>query len=166
MKAERKKEKKETGKKRVLLNHIKASFPAKSINESLGRMMIAAIVCQLDPTIDELADIKTAVSEAVTNCIVHGYGSNSGKSSKSNGEINLYACYYDDNTVKITIKDKGRGIDDVKKAMQPLYTTDESGERSGMGFSIMQSFMDKIRVISNPGKGTTVIFEKKISNPV
>ena len=146
-------------KKRVILNEIKTSFPAKSINESLSRMFVSAIACQLDPTIDELADIKTAVSEAVTNCIVHGY------ENKSKGEIKLYACYYDDSTVKIIVKDRGRGIDDVKTAMQPLYTTDASGERSGMGFSIMQSFMDKIKVISNPGKGTTVIFEKKISEP-
>ena len=147
-------------KKRVMLNYIKTSFPAKSINESLSRMIVAALICQLDPTLDELADIKTAVSEAVTNCIVHGYG------GKSNGEINLYACYYDDHSVRIIIKDKGRGIDDVQKAMQPLYTTDQSGERSGMGFPIMQSFTDKIKVLSNPGKGTTVIFEKKISAPV
>ena len=159
--------KKEIKKKRVILNRIKTSFPAKSINESLGRMIAASFVCQLDPTIDELADIKTAVSEAVTNCIVHGYGNNYKSisnlhKSKSGGEISLYACYYDDNSVKIIIKDKGKGIDDVKKAMQPLYTTDESGERSGMGFSIMQSFMDKIKVISKPGKGTTVIFEKKV----
>ena len=152
-------QKNQSKKKRVLLNEIKTSFPAKSINESLGRMIVSSIVCQLDPTIDELADIKTAVSEAVTNCIVHGY------ENKSNGEIKLYACYYDDNSVKIIIKDRGKGIDDVKKAMTPLYTTDESGERSGMGFSIMQSFTDKIRVISNPGKGTTVIFEKKITRP-
>ncbi|MCL1858806.1 MAG: anti-sigma F factor [Oscillospiraceae bacterium] len=164
-----KKEIKKIKKKRVILNQIKSSFPAKSINESLSRMIAASLVCQLDPTIDELADIKTAVSEAVTNCIVHGYGNNYKSISsvnKSGGEINLYACYYDDNSIKIIIKDKGKGIEDVKKAMQPLYTTDESGERSGMGFSIMQSFMDKIRVISNPGKGTTVIFEKKISRPV
>jgi len=147
-------------KKRVLLNRIKAIFPAKSINESLSRMIIASLVCQLDPTIDELADIKTAVSEAVTNSIVHGYGNN------KSGQIQLYACYYDDNSIKITIKDKGRGIEDIQKAMKPLFTTDESGERSGMGFSIMQSFMDKIKVISKPGKGTTVIFEKIISKPV
>jgi len=146
-------------KKRIILNEIKTSFPAKSVNESLSRMIVSSVVCQLDPTIDELADIKTAVSEAVTNSIVHGYGNN------TKGEIQLYACYYDDNAIKIIIKDRGRGIEDVKKAMQPLYTTDESGERSGMGFSIMQSFMDKIKVISNPGKGTTVIFEKKISAP-
>ena len=143
-------------KKRVMLNQIKAAFPAKSINESLSRMIIASLVCQLDPTIDELADIKTAVSEAVTNCIVHGYA------NKSGGQIQLYACYYSDNSVKIIIKDRGRGIEDIKKAMQPLYTTDSSGERTGMGFSIMQSFMDKIKVISKPGKGTTVIFDKKI----
>ena len=147
-------------KKRVMLNQIKTAFPAKSINESLSRMIISSFVCQLDPTIDELADIKTAVSEAVTNCIVHGYMNNPG------GEIQLYACYYDDDTVKIIIKDKGRGIEDVKKAMKPLFTTDESGERSGMGFSIMQSFMDKIKVISKPNKGTTVIFEKIINKPV
>ena len=163
--------KKEIRKKRVILNQIKSSFPAKSINESLGRMIVASFVCQLDPTIDELADIKTAVSEAVTNCIVHGYGygnssENRNRLTKSGGEINLYACYYDDNSVKIIIKDKGRGIDDIKKAMQPLYTTDESGERSGMGFSIMQSFMDKIKVISKPGAGTSIIFEKKISKPI
>ncbi|MCL2772811.1 MAG: anti-sigma F factor [Oscillospiraceae bacterium] len=143
-------------KKRALVNQIKASFPAKSINESLSRMIVSSIVCQLDPTIDELADIKTSVSEAVTNSIVHGYSNN------GIGEINLYVCYYDDNTVRIIIKDKGRGIEDIKKAMTPLYTTDESGERTGMGFSIMQNFMDKIKVISKPGKGTTVIFDKKI----
>ena len=140
------------------VNQIKAVFPAKSINESLSRMIAAALVCQLDPTIDELADIKTAVSEAVTNCIVHGY-------SGSGGEICLTAEYYEDNTVKITVKDKGCGIEDVEQAMKPLFTTDDSGERSGMGFPIMQSFTDKIRVISSPGKGTTVIFEKKISKP-
>jgi len=153
------KKEKEIRKKRAVLNHIKAAFPAKSVNESLSRMIVSSVVCQLDPTIDELADIKTAVSEAVTNCIVHGYGND------PHGEIQLYACYYDDNYIKIIIRDKGRGIPDIKKAMQPLYTTDDSGERSGMGFSIMQSFMDKIKVISTPGRGTTVIFEKKINKP-
>ena len=153
-------QKKEIRKKRAMLNQIKASFPAKSVNESLSRMIISSLVCQLDPTIDELADIKTAVSEAVTNCIVHGYGND------PNGDIQLYACYYNDNSVKIIIKDRGRGIPDIKKAMQPLYTTDQSGERSGMGFSIMQSFTDKIKVISTPGRGTTVVFEKKINKLV
>ena len=148
-------------KKRAVINHVRASFPAKSINESLSRMIIASIVCQLDPTIDELADIKTAVSEAVTNSIVHGYGNNG--SERAGGTIDLAVVYYDDGAIRITVKDRGKGIEDIKKAMQPLYTTDESGERSGMGFSIMQSFMDKLKVISKPNKGTTVIFEKKIN---
>ena len=138
------------------VNRIKASFPAKSVNEGLSRMLVAALVCQLDPTVDELADIKTAVSEAVTNAVVHGYAGMAG------GEILLTAEYYADSTVKIIIKDKGCGIADVKQAMEPLFTTDESGERSGMGFPIMQSFMDKIKVISKPGRGTTVIFSKRI----
>ena len=141
--------------KNKLVNQIKACFPAKSINESLSRMIAAALICQLDPTLDELADIKTAVSEAVTNSIVHGY-------SGSDGEIFLTAQYYEDNLIKIIIKDKGRGIENVKQAMEPLFTTDESGERSGMGFPIMQSFMDKIKVVSKTGRGTTVIFSKKI----
>ena len=142
------------------VNQIKASFPAKSVNESLSRMIVAALACQLDPTVDELADIKTAVSEAVTNCIVHGY-----INSDSSGEIYLTAQYYEDDgdyTITITVKDKGCGIEDVKQAMEPLFTTDGSGERSGMGFPIMQSFMDKVKVISKPGKGTAVTFSKKI----
>lgn len=147
-------------KKRAVINQVRASFPAKSINESLSRMIVSSIVCQLDPTIEELADIKTSVSEAVTNSIVHGYGS-----ERAGEMIDLSVVYYDDNTVRITIKDKGKGIEDIQKAMQPLYTTDESGERSGMGFSIMQSFMDRLRVISKPNKGTTVIFEKKVNRP-
>jgi stage II sporulation protein AB (anti-sigma F factor) len=141
--------------KNKLINQIKASFPAKSVNESLSRMVVAALVCQLDPTVDELADIKTAVSEAVTNCIVHGYAG-------EGGEIYLTAEYYEDGLIKIIIKDKGCGIENVKQAMEPLYTTDESGERSGMGFPIMQSFMDKIKVFSKPDRGTTVIFSKKL----
>ena len=143
-------------KRRKVINEVKAVFPSKSINEGLARMIAAALCGQLDPTIDEIADIKTAVSEAVTNCIVHGYENNSG------GEIKLAARYFDNNTVQISVKDNGRGIEDVKKAMEPMYTTDKSGERSGMGFSIMKTFMDKISVNSSTGKGTTVTFEKKI----
>ena len=142
-------------KRRKVINEVKAVFPSKSVNEGLARMIAAALCGQLDPTIDEIADIKTAVSEAVTNCIVHGY-------ENSNGEIKLTARYFDNNIIQISIKDSGRGIEDVKKAMEPMYTTDTSGERSGMGFSIMKSFMDKISVNSSPGKGTTVTFEKKI----
>ena len=144
-------------KNRTKVNEIKTAFPAKSVNEALSRMVVSALVCQLDPTLDELADVKTAVSEAVTNCIVHGY------KNSSAGIITLWACYFDDGTVRVTVKDKGSGIEDLKRAMEPLFTTDESGERSGMGFPIMQSFMDKIKVISKPGRGTTVIFSKKIN---
>lgn len=142
-------------KRRKIINEVKAVFPSKSVNESLARMIAAALCSQLDPTIDEIADIKTAVSEAVTNCIVHGYENN-------NGEIKLTARYFDNNIIQISVKDKGKGIENIKKAMEPMYTTDTSGERSGMGFSIMKSFMDKISVNSSPGKGTTVTFEKKI----
>lgn len=141
--------------KRKIINQIKTSFPAKSINEGLARMVISALVCQLDPTVDELTDIKTAVSEAVTNSVVHGYGNGL-------GIIKMDAFYYDDYTVKVMIKDYGRGIEDVKKAMEPLYTSDKTGERSGMGFAIMESFSDKVKVTSSPGKGTTVTLEKKI----
>ena len=152
--------------KKTIINKMKIEMDARSENESFARTTVAAFSAQMNPTLEEIEDLKTAVSEAVTNSIVHGYGNNTTQLFKTTGEIQLYACYYDDNTIKIKIKDRGKGIEDVKKAMQPLYTTDESGERSGMGFSITQSFMDKIRVISNPGKGTTVIFEKKISKPV
>jgi stage II sporulation protein AB (anti-sigma F factor) len=137
-------------------NHISITMDSLSVNESFARMAVAAFITPLDPTYGELSDIKTAVSEAVTNCIVHGY-------FDSDGEIYLTAQYYDDNVVKITVKDKGRGIENVKQAMEPLFTTDGSGERSGMGFPIMQTFMDKVKVISKPGRGTTIIFSKKIN---
>ena len=142
-------------KRRKIINEVKAVFPSKSVNESLARLIAAAMCGQLDPTIDEIADIKTAVSEAVTNCIVHGY-------ENKIGDIKLTARYYDNSVIQIIVKDNGKGIADIKKAMEPMYTTDTSGERSGMGFSIMKSFMDKISVNSSPGKGTTVTFEKKI----
>lgn len=143
--------------KKQIINEIKVSFPARSMNEGLSRMIISALVCQLDPTVDDLCDIKTAVSEAVTNCIVHAY-------KNKGGIIKFYACYYEDAMLYISIKDNGCGIDNIKKAMEPLYTTDSSGERSGMGFSIMQNFMDRIIVKSAPGKGTTVNFYKKLKN--
>ncbi|GHU34349.1 anti-sigma F factor [Clostridia bacterium] len=139
-----------------VVNYIKVRFPAKSVNESLARMVAASLVCQIDPTIDELADIKTAVSEAVTNCIVHAY-------SNSGGVIDLTAQLFSDRTLRIVVRDKGIGISDIEKAKEPLFTTDHSGERSGMGFSIMESFCDKMRVTSHAGKGTVVTLEKKIS---
>ena len=138
-----------------VINEMNLNFLSRSCNEGFARTSIAAFVSQLDPTIDELADIKTAVSEAVTNCIVHGYKSGIGK-------IYISSKIYDNGKIVIKIKDKGCGIPDVKQAMEPLFTTGGS-ERSGLGFAVMQSFMDDIRVRSNPGKGTTVTLTKKIA---
>ncbi len=135
-------------------NYIKIEFPSRSSNESFARSAVAAFAAQLDPTLDELGDIKTAVSEAVTNAIVHAY-------PEQLGIVQLKARIYDGEFLEITIKDKGCGIEDVKKAMQPLFTTGGE-ERSGMGFTIMDSFMDRMRVRSRLGKGTTVIMAKRI----
>ncbi len=139
------------------VNRFKGEFPAKSINESYARMAVAAFVSQLDPTVAELADIKTAVSEAVTNCIVHGYRDKEGYCP-----IYISGCYYADGKTVITVRDKGCGIADISLARTPLYTTDSAGERSGMGFTIMESFCDSISVTSHVGKGTTVRLVKKI----
>lgn len=141
--------------KHRLVNQAKLSFPALSANEGFARIAAASFASQVDPTIDEIADIKTAVSEAVTNCIVHAY-------NYSSGIIKMTLCRYDDGVIRIVIKDDGCGIPDIKQAMQPLYTTDKSGERSGMGFAIMKSFMDKLKVTSKTGKGTSVTMEKNI----
>ena len=137
------------------LNSLKMEFPSRSANEALARAAIASLAAQLDPTIDELGDIKTAVSEAVTNCIVHAY-------PDSLGKICLKARIFPDNTVEIKIKDWGRGIDDVAKAREPMYTTG-GDERSGMGFTIMESFTDTLKVVSRPGKGTLVTMRRKIA---
>lgn len=137
------------------INYIKVEFPSKSANETFARNTIACFAAQLDPTLDELGDIKTAVSEAVTNSIVHGYPDTIGK-------ITLRAKIYDDNTIEIIVRDLGRGIEDVDRAREPMYTTGGE-ERSGMGFTIMDSFMDKLRVHSKPGTGTTVTMRKRIS---
>ncbi len=136
-------------------NSFSLVVPSKSANESFARSAVAAFVTQLDPTIEEISDIKTAVSEAVTNCIVHAY-------RETIGKIYITAQLFADNTVCIKIRDKGCGIDDVKQAMEPLFTT-AGGERAGLGFAVMQSFMDGMRVTSTPGKGTTVTLKKKIS---
>lgn len=149
---ERKKEKK-TGKE---LNSFKAVFPSRSANESFARMLTASFVSQLDPTVSELADLKTAVSEAVTNCIVHAY-------PDGVGEITLTGRYYGDGQVVITVKDRGRGMANVKEAMQPLYTTDREGERSGMGFTVMGAFCDRLRVSSRLGAGTSVTLTKRFA---
>ena len=136
-------------------NKFTMRIPSKSANESFARVAVAAFVSQLDPTLEELSDITTAVSEAVTNSIVHAY-------KNQIGTVYISTEIYEDRSVKIKIRDTGCGIDNVDKAMEPLFTT-VGGERSGLGFSVMQSFMDYLRVSSKPKKGTTVIMKKKLS---
>ena len=136
-------------------NKFTMTLTACSANEGFARACISAFAAQLDPTIEEINDIKTAESEAVTNCIVHAY-------KETFGKIYITAELTDTNCIKIKIRDKGCGIDNVEKAMEPLYTT-IGGERAGLGFAVMQSFMDGIKVNSRQGKGTTVTLIKKIS---
>lgn len=140
-----------------IINEMKLTIKSRSANESFARTAVAAFVATLDPTVEELSDIKTAVSEAVTNCIVHGY-----KESIEN--IYISAAIYPGNRVVIKIRDKGCGIEDIEKAMEPLYTTCDSGERAGLGFAVMQSMCEKVKVLSKPGKGTTVTLTTTISS--
>ena len=135
-------------------NYIKMEFPSKSSNEFFARSAAAAFAAQLDPTLEELGDVKTAVSEAVTNAIVHAY-------PDSIGRIVMRLRILGGNTLEIMVKDFGKGIENVDEAMKPLYTTGGS-DRSGMGFTIMESFMDKLHVRSQPGKGTTVVMQRAI----
>jgi len=135
-------------------NEMILEFDSKSQNESFARTVVAAFAAQLDPTIEELADIKTAVSEAVTNCIIHGYCDRPGK-------IKMH-CVLENNEIYVEVIDEGVGIENIAKAMEPLYTSRPELERSGMGFSFMEAFMDTLEVKSQPGKGTTVIMTKKI----
>lgn len=134
------------------INEMKLQIESRSVNEAFARAAVAAFAAQLDPNIEEISDIKTAVSEAITNCIVHAY-------PESVGMIYITASIFENNTIKIKIRDKGCGIIDVKLAMEPLFTT-LGGERAGLGFAVMESFCDKIRVSSKPDKGTTVTLIK------
>ncbi|MBQ8687892.1 MAG: anti-sigma F factor [Ruminococcus sp.] len=137
------------------LNAIRFIFPGISLNEHTARAVVSAFLVQTDPTVEELADIRTAVSEAVTNAVVHGYRHN-------DGDVELCIKLLADREIYIRIKDKGCGISDIEKAMEPLYTTAPHEERSGLGFAVMQSFMDSVRVRSKPGEGTTVTMRKKL----
>lgn len=137
-------------------NILEIKFPSYSKNEGLSRSLVSAFIMQMDPTVNELADLKCAVSEAVTNSIVHGY-------KEQSGTIYIRIQCFPERVIKIEIRDKGCGIDDIKTAMQPLYTTDPDGERSGMGFTVMETFCDKVRVVSKKGKGTKVVLTKRLS---
>ena len=136
------------------LNTVKITFPSRSANEGFARSALSAFAAQADPTLDELADVKTAVSEAVTNCIVHAY-------ANTIGPITLTAALYEDGTLRVAVADKGCGIPDVSKAMEPLFTTG-GAERAGLGFAVMESFMDSVKVRSAPGKGTRVTLSKRL----
>ncbi|MGN0585454.1 MAG: anti-sigma F factor [Ruminococcus sp.] len=136
-------------------NFVRISFPGISVNEQTSRAIVSAFLVQADPTIEELADIRTAVSEAVTNSIVHGY-------RNAEGDVELCIKLLADREVYIRVKDKGCGIADVEKAMEPLFTTAANEERAGLGFAVMQSFMDNVHVRSKLGAGTTVIMRKKL----
>lgn len=139
-------------------NIMEVKFSAKSENESLARVIVASFAAKLDPTLDEMADIKTAVSEAVTNAIIHGYDEDESK-------FVYLRCEIKENIIKVVVEDRGNGIDDIQMAMQPLYTSKPELERSGMGFTVMESFMDGVAVSSIKGDGTKIVMTKKINLP-
>lgn len=139
------------------INQTKVVFTSRSVNESFARATLAAFLVQLDPTVPQLADIKTAVSEAVTNCIVHAYPG-------TLGLIQMTVTLYEGGVVRIVVRDHGVGIADIGKAMEPLYTTGDPDERAGLGFAVMQSFMDTVRVSSKPGHGTKVTMLRRLES--
>jgi len=139
------------------INEMRLEFLSKSCNESFARIVAAAFAAQLDPTLEELADIKTAVSEAVTNAIIHGY-------ENRIGLIRMDCKLYKD-SIAISVSDEGKGIENIEQARQPLYTSRPDMERSGMGFCVMESFMDRVDVESEPGKGTSVTLYKVFKSP-
>ena len=138
------------------INELKFSLPALSVNEGVARAVVGAFCAQLNPTVEEIADLKCAVSEAVTNSIVHGYRG-------EGGIIYISVCLYDDRSISVMIRDRGCGIPDVALARTPLYTTNTDGERSGMGFSVMETFTDRLTVGSRIGRGTRVNMIKRLS---
>ncbi len=136
------------------LNEMRMTIESRSVNEGFARVAVAAFAAHLDQKVEEISDVTPAVSEAVTNCIVHAY-------PKSVGKIYISAAIYENGVIRIKIRDNGVGIPDVKKAMEPLYTS-LGGERAGLGFAVMESFTDKVKVRSTVGRGTTVTLEKKM----
>ena len=136
-------------------NYMILDFPSRSSNEAFARSAVACFASQMDPNLEELGDIRTAVSEAVTNCIVHAY-------PDCIGPITMTAAIYEGGIVRITITDRGVGISDIAKAMEPMFTTGDAEERAGLGFAVMQSFMDKVKVSSTPGRGTRVTLTKRL----
>lgn len=147
----------------ILQNEMRLSFDAVSVNEAFARIAVAAFVSPLNPTIEEISDIKTAVSEAVTNAIIHGYDEEFLRNSKTNEKNQVYLhCKIIDDVLQVEVQDKGKGIEDIDQAMEPLFTTKPEMDRSGMGFAFMEAFMDDLEVISLPFQGTVVRMKKKL----
>ena len=138
------------------INTVQLQIESRSCNENYARVALSAFAAQLDPTLEEISELKTAVSEAVTNAIVHGY-------KEEIGKIYITAKLFEDRRLQVIIRDKGCGIEDIELAREPLYTTSDSGERSGMGFTIMETFCDVVRVTSRVGRGTRIFMEKQIN---
>ena len=139
----------------AIVNEMRVDFPSLAENEAFARLVISAFILPVDPTVEELADIKTAVSEAVTKCIVHGY-------AKRTGTVRMHAFLYEGGELRVDVVDNGCGIADIEQARQPFFSTLGLEERSGMGFTIIESFMDKVEIFSEPGKGTTVRMSKQL----
>jgi len=142
-----------------IVNEIKLRLPARSINEAVARSVISVFMAEANPTVEELGDVRCAVSEAVTNCIVHAYR---GLPEEQRGYIYISARLYDTREISVEISDAGCGIEDVELARRPAFTTDSQGERCGMGFLVMESFTDSLKVKSTPGKGTSVLMRKNL----
>lgn len=149
----------------ALKNEMKLEFTALSENEAFARIVVAAFVTPLNPTLEEISDIKTAVSEAVTNAIIHGYEKNEGdeemQGEEKENKVYLH-CLLEEDVLQVEIMDEGKGIENIEQAMEPLFTTKPEMDRSGMGFSFMEAFMDDLEVISEPGIGTTILMKKKL----
>lgn len=149
----------------ALKNEMKLEFTALSENEAFARIVVAAFVTPLNPTLEEISDIKTAVSEAVTNAIIHGYEKNEGdgemQGEEKENKVYLH-CLLEEDILQVEIMDEGKGIENIEQAMEPLFTTKPEMDRSGMGFSFMEAFMDDLEVISEPGIGTTILMKKKL----
>ena len=157
METERRLENKHAGSE-MTKNEMQIQFTAVSENEAFARIAVAAFVTPLNPTLEEIADIKTAVSEAVTNAIINGYD---GMTGKEQNQVYIH-CLLNRDVLQVEVIDEGKGIEDVEKAMEPMYTTKPDMDRSGMGFAFMEAFMDELEVISEPGQGTTVLMSKKL----
>lgn len=147
----------------VLRNEMHLTFDAVSVNEAFARIAVAAFVTPLNPTIEEISDIKTAVSEAVTNAIIHGYDAEYESENPVEGNHQIYLhCLIEEDVLQVEVKDTGKGIENIEQAMEPLFTTKPDMDRSGMGFAFMEAFMDDLEVISTPGMGTIVQMKKKL----